>query len=68
MRVTKHAVERIKERNIKPADVAYVLEHGKRMVNRHDNNKYTFVNYEMNLYVVTDKAMTAVITVFRKER
>ena len=68
MRVTQHAQDRMLERNIRALDVAHVLRTGKKYVNRHDNNKYTFIDTALNVYVVTDKAMTTVITVFRKER
>ena len=68
MRVTKHALDRMSERNIRALDVAHVLKSGSRYVNRHDNSKYTFIDTNLNVYVVTDKAMSTVITVFRKER
>ena len=68
MRVTNHAQERMLERNIRALDVAHVLTYGKRYENKHDNTKYTFIDTQLNVYVVTDKAMSTVITVFRKER
>ena len=68
MRVTTHAQYRMLERNIRALDVAHVLRYGKKYENRHDNTKYTFIDTALNVYVVTDKAMTTVITVFRKER
>ena len=68
MRIAKHARERMNERNITIQQVATVLQYGKRLVNRHDNNKYTFIDNQLNVYVVTDKALTTVITVFKKER
>lgn len=68
MRVTTHAQERMLERNIRALDVAHVLRYGSKYVNRHDPSKYTFIDTSLNVYVVTDKAMSTVITVFRKER
>ena len=68
MRVTRHAQERMTERNISGLDVAHVLQHGRKLVNRHDSSKYTFVDNTINVYVVTDKNLTTIITVFKKER
>ena len=68
MRVAKHAIERMRERNISALDVAHVLQHGHKMINRHDENKWTFVDNTVNVYVVTDKELTTVITVFKKEK
>ena len=68
MNVSRHAKERMAERNITIQDVATVLQFGKRLVNRHDDTKYTFIDNTLNVYVVTDKALTCVITVFKKEQ
>jgi len=68
MRVTKHAQERMSERGIRALDVAHVLRYGSKYVNRHDPSKYTFIDTSLNVYVVTDKSMSTVVTVFRKER
>ena len=67
MRITKHALERMKERSIKVGDIACVLRYGNKLVNKWDEKKLTFVDYTANLYVVTDDKLTTVITVFRKE-
>ena len=67
MRITKHAKERMLERSITVSEVAHVLQHGVKLVNRHDSNKFTFVANDINVYAVVDKEMTALITVFRKE-
>ena len=68
MRVSRHAKERMMERSITVQQVATVLRYGHRMVNRHDANKLTFVDNQLNVYVVTDKEMSCVITVFKKEK
>lgn len=67
MKVSKHAVKRMKERGIAPQEIVDVITKGHRMVNKHDSNKYTFVASEKQLYAVTDKAMTTLITVFWRE-
>ena len=68
MRITKHAMERIKERQITNADLVECLKHGKKYENKWDANKWTFVHTGINLYIVTDKDMTVVISAFRKEK
>lgn len=68
MRVTAHAQERMAERNIRALDVAHVLRYGKKYVNKHDSNKWTFIDTSLNVYVVTDKAMKTIVTVFQKSR
>jgi len=67
MRISKHCKERMDERGISIHAAANCLQNGKKYINKHDNNKYTFIDKENNVYVVTDKAMTTVITVFRRE-
>ena len=68
MRITKHAMERIKERNVTQAELVATIRDGKYMVNKWDANKLTVVNNEVNLYVVMSKSKDTIITVFRKEK
>ena len=68
MRITKHAQARIQERAIPTEELVHCITHGVRLVNRNDPSKTTIVDNKINLYIVTDKAETTVITVFRKEK
>ena len=67
MRITRHASERMRERNITTAMVNTAIQFGKHMVNKHDSSKITVVDNALNIYVVMDKSGN-VITVFTKER
>ena len=67
MRITKHASIRMQKRNINMSMVRDIIGNGIRMVNKTDSNKFTFKHKHENLYAVTDKNMSALITVFRKE-
>jgi len=67
MRITKHAKERMRERNISIQDIKTTVTYGKQLVNRTDPNKWTYVlNGKEDLYVVTDATTTVVITVWIK--
>ena len=68
MRITKHAMERIHQRGITKEELVECLKNGKRYENKWDAEKWTFVHTGINVYIVTDKDMTAMISVFRKER
>ena len=67
MKVSQHAIKRMNERGIAPQEIVDVITKGTRLVNKHDSNKWTFVNTDKQLYAVCDKAMTTLITVFWKE-
>ena len=67
MKVSKHTKDRMVERNITVQEVTTTLQYGRKMVNKWDSNKLTFVDYSLNCYVVVDKDLTTIITVFRKE-
>ena len=67
MRITKHAMERIKERRVSNEELVATIRDGKYMVNKWDANKITVVNNEVNLYIVMSKSKDTIITVFRKE-
>ena len=64
MKITKHAQERIEERNVDINDLAAVLKDGIKMVNKHDSSKWTMKHQTKDLYIVLDQEMTTVITVF----
>ena len=64
MRITKHASLRMKERNITVSMIREVIGKGIRMVNKTDISKFTFKHRTEQLYAVTDKDMTTLITVF----
>lgn len=66
MYVSKHFIMRQKERGITDKEIVAAVTTGHRMVNRTDANKYTFVDNNTGVYVVTDKGMTTLITTFRK--
>ena len=67
MKVSKHAIERIKERNITTAELTTTLRYGKRLVNRTDPSKTTIVlNGKRDVYMVVDKEETILITAFVK--
>ena len=67
MRITKHASMRMYKRNINIPMIKEVIGKGIRMVNKTDDSKFTFKHKHENLYAITDKSMTTLITVFRKE-
>ena len=64
MRITKHAKQRMLDRNINIPMIREVIGKGIRMVNKTDNSKFTFKHKTEQLYAVTDKDMTTLITVF----
>lgn len=65
MRITKHALSRIRERNASVEDVVSAITTGKQMPNRTDpDNKLTIIDNKSGLYCVTDKGITTLITVF----
>lgn len=65
MRITKHAMSRITERNASVEDMINAITTGKRMPNRNDpENKLTIIDNKSGLYLVTDKNITTLITVF----
>ena len=64
MRITKHASMRMQERNINVSMIKEIIGNGIRMVNKTDNSKFTFKHRTEQLYAVTDKDMTTLITVF----
>lgn len=66
MRLSQHFSQRQKERNITDKEVFDAVIKGVRLNNRHDSSKWTFVNNEAGVLVVTDKEMTTLITTFRK--
>ena len=65
MKLSNHTKQRMAERNITSVEVVKTIKTGVRYENKHDNTKWTFINREDNCYVVTDKALTVIITVFR---
>ena len=67
MRITKHASMRMQDRRISIPMIKEVISKGIRMVNKTDSSKFTFKHRTEQLYVVTDKEMTTLITVFWKE-
>ena len=67
MKVTKHAMDRFTQRNVTAQEAVECVRDGIRMVNRHNPERFTFKHKTANLFIVTDKAMTTVITMFRKE-
>ena len=67
MVVTKHAQERIRERNITTQQLTTALRFGKRLVNRNDATKTTIVlNGVVDIYLVTDKEESVLITCWVK--
>ena len=64
MRITKHASMRMLDRNINIPMIREVIGKGIRMVNKTDSSKFTFKHKTEQLYAVTDKDMTTLITVF----
>ena len=64
MRITKHASMRMQERSINVSMIKEVIGNGIRMVNKTDSSKFTFKHKTEQLYAVTDKDMTTLITVF----
>ena len=67
MRITKHAKQRMLQRNINVSMIREIIGKGVRMVNKTNKERFTFKHKTEQLYVVTDKNMTALITVFWKE-
>lgn len=69
MQITRHAQERIIERGITTAELVECVKNGKRLVNRNDPNKVTIVlNGARDVYMVTDKEQSVLITAFVKEK
>ena len=69
MKVTKHAMARIKERKMTQEMLVACLRDGKRLVNKWDANKKTIVlnNYNgVDVYMVTDQDEKFLITVWVK--
>ena len=67
MRYSKHAMVRMRERNMTHQDINTCLAYGKCLVNKHDSTKNTWIlNGTTDIYVVTNKANTVVITVWPK--
>lgn len=66
MKVSKHFTLRQQERGITDKEVIQCVMHGVRLTNRTDANKYTIVDNTTGVMVVTDKALTTLITTFRK--
>ena len=67
MRITRHAEERIKERNVTREELVATIRDGVYMVNKWDSKKITVVNNEVNLYIVMNESKDTIITVFKKE-
>lgn len=66
MRITNHAKERIQERGITVSQLVDAVKHGKRL--EHKNNPERLVVRTNEIYMIFDKAMTTLITVFVNER
>lgn len=64
MKVSKHAISRINERNIDPKVIVSVIKDGIKMVNKHDNTKWTFKHKTMDIYAVCNQDMSVLVTVF----
>ena len=64
MKVSKHAIARINERSIDPKVIVDVIKNGIKMVNKHDNTKWTFKHKTMDIYAVTTQDMGVLVTVF----
>lgn len=68
MNITRHAQERINERNITTQELIECVTKGKRLVNRNDPSKTTIVwNGPRDVYMVVNKEETVLITAFVKE-
>ena len=52
MRVSQHAIARINERNVDPKVIVDVIKNGIKMVNKHDNTKWTFKHKTQDIYAV----------------
>jgi hypothetical protein len=65
MNITKHAKQRMDQRNISVGDVKLAIALGNKLVNRTDSNKWTFAYDAGRLLVVTNKACDTVITAFK---
>ena len=68
MRITKHAMDRIAQRQITKEQLIECLTNGKIYENKWDANKWTYVHTGINLYIVTNKDRDVIISVFRKEK
>ena len=68
MRITKHAMDRIAQRQITKEQLITCLNEGKCYENKWDANKWTYVHTGINLYIVTNKDKDVIISVFRKEK
>ena len=68
MRMTKHAMERVAQRQITRDQLVECLTNGKCYENKWDADKWTFVHTGINLYIVTNKDKDVIISVFRKEK
>ena len=64
MKISKHAQQRIEERNVDVNDLVAVLKDGIKMVNKHDSSKWTMKHSTKELYVVLTGDMSTVVTVF----
>ena len=64
MRVSAHAIKRINERSIDPKTIVEVITKGIKMVNKHDNTKWTFKHKTMDIYAVCTGDMNTLVTVF----
>jgi len=65
MNITKHAKQRMNERNISVGDVKLAIALGNKLVNRTDASKWTFAYDAGRLLVVTNKTCDTVITTFK---
>ena len=64
MRVSQHAIARINERNVDPKVIVDVIKNGIKMVNKHDNTKWTFKHKTQDIYAVCTGDMSTLVTVF----
>ena len=64
MKVSQHAIKRINERSIDPKEIVDVIKNGIKMVNKHDNTKWTFKHKTMDIYAVCTGDMGTLVTVF----